>query len=105
MRVFFSGKNILSPDFKGRALIANYQKLGLLTENELLLLSPGKEIERVLRGRDEARLDKVGKGYPGVKGLMAYYQGADYVYTHGMNRWDTSSRNIAENKIDSEDHI
>ena len=41
---FFFGKDILSPDFEGRALIANYQKLGLLTKDELLFLSPGKKI-------------------------------------------------------------
>ncbi len=102
---FFFGKNILSTDFKGRALIANYQKLGLLTENELLLLSPGKQIDRVLLDRDEARLDKVGKEYPGVKRLMAYYQGADYVFTHRMNRWDLHSGSIAQSKTDSRDHL
>ena len=102
---FFFGQNILSPDFKGRALIANYQKLGLLKENELLLLSPGKQIDRVLRGRAEARLDRVGKDYPGVKGLMAYYQGADYVYTHRLNRWDSSPESFAQSKNNSGGHI
>lgn len=102
---FFFGKNILSPDFKGRALIANYQKLGLLTDKELLLLSPGKQINRVLLGQDETRLDKVGKGYPGVKSLMAYYQGADYVFTHRMNRLDPSSGSLAHSKTDSGDNI
>jgi phosphoglycerol transferase MdoB-like AlkP superfamily enzyme len=102
---FFFGKNILSPDFKGRALIANYQKLGLLTDKELLLLSPGKLINCFPRGQDEARLDKVGKDYPGVKSLIAYYQGADFVFTHRMNRLDVSSGSLAQNKLASGDHI
>ena len=41
---FFFGKNILAQDFKEKAFIANYQKLGILSSGELLILSPGKEI-------------------------------------------------------------
>ena len=84
---FFFGKNILSPDFKGRALIANYQKLGLLNNEELLFLSPGKQINRMGLDQEDTVLEKVSKDYPGVKDLMAYYQGADYVFTHRLNRW------------------
>ena len=84
---FFFGKNILSPDFKGRALIANYQKLGLLNNKELLFLSPEKQINRMVLSQEDTVLEKVSKDYPGVKDLMAYYQGADYVFTHRLNRW------------------
>ena len=97
---YFFGKNILSPDFKGRALIANYQKLGLLKKNELLFLSPGKQINRVALNYEDPILEKVSMDYPGVSDLMAYYQGADYVFTHRMNRWPLSSNQslVAQNK-------
>lgn len=84
---FFFGKNILSADFKGRALIANYQKLGLLNNEELLFLSPGKQINRMALGQKNCVLEKISRDYPGVRDLMAYYQGADYVFTHRLNRW------------------
>ncbi len=101
---FFFGQDILSPEFQGRALIANYQKLGLLTEKELLLLSPGRQISRIPLGRDQVKLDTVGKDYPGVRALMAYYQGADYVLSHRMNRWGASSSDhLVQNKADPGD--
>lgn len=93
---YFFGKDILGSDFQGRALIANYQKLGLLKKEELLFLSPGKQINRVALNDEDPVLEKVSMDYPGVSVLMAYYQGADYVFTHQMNRWALSSseRNI-----------
>ncbi len=101
---FFFGQDILSPGFQGRALIANYQKLGFLTEKELLLLSPGRQISRILLGRDQVKLDPVGKDYPGVRSMMAYYQGADYVLSHRMNRWDgSSSDHLVQNNADPGD--
>ncbi|WP_022665006.1 LTA synthase family protein [Desulfospira joergensenii] len=96
---FFFGKDILSPDFKGRALIANYQKLGLLKKKELLFLSPGKEITRMVLG--DPVLERVSGDYPGVRELMAYYQGADYVFTHRLNRWAESSGHLVQNKASS----
>ena len=94
---FFFGENILSPDFKGRALIANYQKLGLLKKDELLFLAPGNQINRMILGHGDPVLEKVSPDYPGVKDLMAYYQGADYVFVHRLNRWDNSATNLAQN--------
>lgn len=87
---YFFGKNILAPDFKGRALIANYQKLGLLTTKELLFLSPGKQINRVALNAEDPVLETVSIDYPGVSNLLAYYQGADYVFIHRLNRWPLS---------------
>ena len=88
---YFFGKNILAPDFKGRTLIANYQKLGLLTKDELLFLSPGKQINRVALSSEDQVLETVSMDYPGVNDLLAYYQGADYVFTHRLNRLPLSS--------------
>ncbi|WP_321418083.1 LTA synthase family protein [uncultured Desulfobacter sp.] len=100
---FFFGKDILSADFKGRALIANYQKLGLLNNEELLFLSPGKQINRMDLGHENCVLEKISKDYPGVKDLMAYYQGADYVFTHRLNRWSRPIKRPELSKVSSLD--
>jgi len=84
---FFFGKNILASDFKPRALIANYQKLGILTNECLLILSPGKEINLIDTNADELCVKKVNLSYPFVKELMSYYQGADYIFNNRLNRW------------------
>lgn len=86
----FFGRDILAPDFKPRALIANYQKLGLLTESELVFLSPGKKISLVNRNSKEPTLKKIKKSYPLVQKLVAYYQGADYIIRNRINRWSDS---------------
>jgi phosphoglycerol transferase MdoB-like AlkP superfamily enzyme len=96
---FFFGENILSSDFEGRALIANYQKLGLLKKEELLFLSPGKQINRIILNHGEPVLEKISRNYPGVKELMAYYQGADYAFIHRLNRWHEFPDNLTQNRI------
>lgn len=84
---FFFGKNILAPDFKGRAFIANYQKLGILKDKRLLILSPRKEINLVDMNSKEPILKTITSSYPFVKELMAFYQGADYIIQNRLNRW------------------
>nr|WP_321403380.1 LTA synthase family protein [uncultured Desulfobacter sp.] len=101
---FFFGKDILSGDFKGRALIANYQKLGLLDNEKLLFLSPEKQINRMGLDPENSGLDKISMDYPGVKDLMAYYQGADYVFTHRLNRWGRSFKRPVASKNAVADH-
>ncbi len=91
----FFGRDILAPDFHPRALIANYQKLGLLTDNELVFLSPGKEISLVNRDSEEPTLKKIKKSYPLVKKLVAYYQGADYIIRNRINRWSDNTIALA----------
>ncbi len=91
----FFGRDILAPDFQPRALIANYQKLGLLTDNELVFLSPGKEISLVNRDSKEPTLKKIKKSYPLVQELVAYYQGADYVIQNRINRWSGNTVALA----------
>ena len=94
---FFFGKNILAHDFQPRALIGNYQKLGLLKDNHLLILSPGKEISRVDIGADALSLKKVDFYDPAVKELMSYYQGADRILKNRLNRWTDNDTNLAVN--------
>ena len=95
---FFFGRNILAKDFKERAFIANYQKLGLLTDGQLLFLSPGKKIHRMALGTAAPVLETVSPDTPGVRTLMSYYQGADYIFTHGLNRWRSYISGITDKK-------
>jgi phosphoglycerol transferase MdoB-like AlkP superfamily enzyme len=84
---FFFGKNILSPDFEERALIGNYQKLGLYKNDELVVLEPKKQIELLEHPLAEKQLEPVDMGSELLTEALAYYQGADYVFKHRLNRW------------------
>lgn len=80
----FFGRDILAPGFPPRALVGNYQTLGLLTaEDDLVLLSP---VRRLQRQQGEA-LRPLTPASPLAQEAMAYYQGADYLIRHQLNRW------------------
>jgi phosphoglycerol transferase MdoB-like AlkP superfamily enzyme len=80
----FFGADILNPQFESRALIANYQKLGLLMDNDqLVILSPGKKIDL----QQGERLLPVAKESALAREVMAFYQGADYILSHRLDRW------------------
>lgn len=84
---FFFGRNILEPGFQPRALIGNYQKLGLVQGNELLILSPQQKIERIDLTDEPPAIAEVPPSYPPVMKVMSFYQGADYVLRNRLNRW------------------
>ncbi|MFH1216087.1 MAG: LTA synthase family protein [Pseudomonadota bacterium] len=91
-RSFFFGRDILTPDFQPRALIGNYQKLGFLKENKLLILSPRQEIDVVTDGgAGNPVISKVEESDPFVQDLMSFYQGADYVLRKRLNRWQKNN--------------
>ena len=77
-------------------MIANYQKLGILNNTELLILSPGKKICLVDTNSKEPVLRKIKPSYPFVKELMSYYQGADYVLNNRLNRWSDNLTDLAK---------
>lgn len=84
----FFGRDILkmSPQ-QGRALIGNYQKLGLFKENKLAYLAPQQQrmvVEDPL-GRDQPLNPEQAPLL--VQESMAYYQAADYIWTHRLNRY------------------
>jgi phosphoglycerol transferase MdoB-like AlkP superfamily enzyme len=86
----FFGRNILTtPPDMGRALIGNYQKLGLYKPGRLSILAPRKEI--ILQQNPESDTPKT--TFPKtpddfVKANIAYYQGASNIYKHKINAWD-----------------
>ncbi|MBK8814938.1 MAG: LTA synthase family protein [Methylococcaceae bacterium] len=83
----FYGRNILQmKKDEGRALISNYQRLGLYKDNKLSYLSPQQQVDafddplgahKPLEGDQKEAL---------VNENMAYYQSADYIWTHRLSR-------------------
>lgn len=85
---WFFGKNILKMRAEeGRALIGNYQKLGLFKDNTLVYLAPRQQVVVV----DDPLADPVRRDAREEPELllenMAYYQSADYIWTHRLNRY------------------
>lgn len=85
----FFGKDILSKDFKERALIGNYQKLGLLRDNKITILSSNKQIDEYEILEQDLYSSKY-KKIPTVKkdilDTITYYQSAAYFYKNKINR-------------------
>jgi arylsulfatase A-like enzyme len=86
----FYGKDIfnMSKD-EGRALVSNYQKLGLFIDNKLVYLSPQQRVDVVgdpfpLGAHRQLDLDSE---HQLVLEAMAYYQSADYIWTHRLSRY------------------
>lgn len=93
----FFGRNILSDRFIERALIGNYQKLGLYRDNELVILSPGQKVERMLDPyHNDAGIETVTELTGPVVEAMSWYQGGYYVLKHGLNRFVKTGQRFAE---------
>ena len=85
----FYGKDILSNDFTPRALIGNYQKLGLYQNNQLSILLPNATVKSFKV--EELKLKS--NTYKEVKttqkeldDTIGYYQSASYFYMHHLDR-------------------
>ncbi len=84
----FFGRNVLREDrTAGRALVGNYQHLGLFDGNNLAILSP----RRGMRKHEDA----LGLSHESIIGTddgllrrdIAYYQGASYAFQKGLIAW------------------
>ncbi len=84
----FWGNDALRDDFSERALIGNYQKLGLYKDGQLVILSPRKLIDVMEKPLVQNKIAKATAEAPLSREAMAYYQGADYILRHRMNRWE-----------------
>ncbi|HBA88164.1 MAG TPA: sulfatase [Geobacter sp.] len=83
----FIGRDILKDSGQpGRAFISTYQKLGYLTENELLVLGPRQYAAqyKVDRKSGDAKKEPVTDAL--LTDMLAYYQGEDYLYQQRLNR-------------------
>ncbi|MBW1783666.1 MAG: sulfatase-like hydrolase/transferase [Deltaproteobacteria bacterium] len=84
---YFWGNDILDEHFHERALIGNYQKLGLYEDHKLVILSPGQKIDLMENPEQENRIKTLKADNPFSLTAISYYQGADFVLKHRMNRW------------------
>jgi phosphoglycerol transferase MdoB-like AlkP superfamily enzyme len=93
----FFGRDILREDpAKGRALIGNYQHLGLFDGRDLAILSPKKGIRR----HDDAlglsdNLDG-NINDPLIRRDIAYYQGASHMFRSGLLGWRRDAAQMPE---------
>ena len=85
----FYGKDILSDDFNERALIGNYQKLGLYQNGNITMLLPNKTVKAY--NVEELKLDsnkykEIEPTQKDVDDTIGYYQSASYFYEHHLDR-------------------
>ena len=87
----FYGDNILDPNFKERAFIGNYQKLGLLKERNLFVLEPDRTLHHyniVDERLTDATYQETDHIAPeDALEIITYYQSASDLYAHHINRW------------------
>ena len=86
-RSCFFGRDILKSPAR-RALIANYQYLGLYDGKEMAILEPQKvarlqKFDNGVQSNEESAL----RADSFLKRDISYYQGAAYVYRHRLNAW------------------
>jgi phosphoglycerol transferase MdoB-like AlkP superfamily enzyme len=84
----FYGQDIfkMSPE-KGRALVSNYQKLGLFKDNKLVYLSPQQKVDMVDDPLGKHQSLKPESQPELLNDVMRYYQSADYIWTHRLSRY------------------
>jgi phosphoglycerol transferase MdoB-like AlkP superfamily enzyme len=87
----FYGQDILSDDFKPRALIGTYQKLGLYQDNKLTILLPNataKEYKVKSLGLYDTKYDEMDIVQSDLDDAITYYQSASYFYKHQLDRYE-----------------
>ena len=83
----FLGRDIFKESGQApRAFISTYQKLGYLTENELLVLGPQQYAAQYQVDRKSGEAKKVAVTDALLSDMLAYYQGGDYLYRNRLNR-------------------
>jgi phosphoglycerol transferase MdoB-like AlkP superfamily enzyme len=86
-RFHFFGKDIrkMSPS-QERAFLSTYQRLGYLTKGKLGVLDPKRKIESYRVRWDTGELVPEPPRGEEVEDMIAYYQGANYIYKNRLNR-------------------
>jgi len=83
----FMGRDILK-DSGGapRAFISTYQKLGYLTDDQLLVLGPRQYAAQYQAERGSENLKPLPVNEQLLGDMLAYYQGGNYLYKNRLNR-------------------
>ena len=88
----FYGEDILDKDFTQRAFIGNYQKLGYMKDNKLVVLSSDKtlaEYEIVKQTLRSVKYKEINPLEEDELNAITYYQSASYFYKKHLDRWDS----------------
>jgi phosphoglycerol transferase MdoB-like AlkP superfamily enzyme len=92
----FFGRDVLRADAgPGRALIGNYQYLGLFDGQSLAILGPRRDMRRhddALGLSDESSVNATD---PLIRRDIAYYQGASHAFRKGLLRWRAENNALA----------
>ena len=84
----FFGRDVLREDAgPGRALIGNYQHLGLFDGQNLAILSPRQGIRRHDAALGLSHEERASDADPLVRRDIAYYQGASHGFRSGLLAW------------------
>lgn len=84
----FFGRNLLREDHAaGRALLGNYQHLGLFDGHDLAILSPRQGMRRHEDALGRSREAQVGTDDPLMQRDIAYYQGASHAFGKRLIAW------------------
>ncbi|HJX30462.1 MAG TPA: LTA synthase family protein, partial [Thermodesulfobacteriota bacterium] len=85
----FFGKDILKmePD-QERAFIGTYEKLGYVKKDRLVILDIKKETNLYQFNRKTGETTTIPLNQTFIDEAISYYQGADYVNQHHLNKWD-----------------
>jgi len=83
----FFGRDIFrNPAAPPRAFISTYQKLGYLTDRELVVLGPKKYVARYRADRATGELSPLPVDDGAILDALAWFQGGEYVYRNRLNR-------------------
>lgn len=83
----FLGRDIMKDaGTSPRAFISTYQKLGYLTNDQLLVLGPRKYAAQYRVNRASGALTPAPLDERLLDDMLAYYQGGDYIYQNRLNR-------------------
>lgn len=90
----FFGKDILriEPD-QERAFIGTYQRLGFIKKDKLVVLDVKKEMSLYQFKGNTGEEKKVPPDQKLFDEAISYYQAADYLYQHHLNRWNFDKEN------------
>jgi phosphoglycerol transferase MdoB-like AlkP superfamily enzyme len=70
-----------------RAFISTYQKMGFIKGDRLVILDPGKKLENYTFRRDDGSVKQVADDGRTADEALAWYQGRNYFYKHGQDRF------------------
>ncbi|HET6420956.1 MAG TPA: LTA synthase family protein [Geobacteraceae bacterium] len=83
----FIGRDILDSDAgPARAFISTYEKLGLLEEDKLVVLSPKKEVSFYRCDPRDDNTTEIPRQEMLFQDALAFYQGTSYLYKNGLDR-------------------